>query len=334
MKHIESEIIVYDKLHSDYRESFSISRMPRTNPERQRLGLLSINEYVLSLASTRSRQTVQRYLNVIAKNLGADSIENINFGLFKENIIRGLVSVFSNKYSPSTTKTCLCIIRGICKRLKINDVLTEKEYTLIKEIKFRGGYREPKGRALSKQEIDEIFKVLDQKHTYRSVRDAAIIAILVMCGLRRAECAALKMDNLYLNTEDPYFKFVGKGNKERTCFIPKKALVRLNAWLELRDYDTGFLFTRVLASGEILDLGLSGQAIYNVVRDAGHDANITNWTPHDLRRTFATELLSLNVDVVTVKDMMGHSNVNTTSMYDRRGKDRMKKAAQILDGAI
>ena len=56
-----------------------------------------------------------------------------------------------------------------------------------------------------------------------------------------------------------------------------------------------------------------------------------SWSPHDMRRTFATNLFNLGVDIVTVKDMMGHSNIATTQKYDKRGADKMKAAVKKLN---
>ena len=57
------------------------------------------------------------------------------------------------------------------------------------------------------------------------------------------------------------------------------------------------------------------------------------WTPHDMRRTYATNLLNLGIDIVTVKDMMGHSSIATTQRYDKRGTDKMRAAVQKLNAS-
>ena len=59
-------------------------------------------------------------------------------------------------------------------------------------------------------------------------------------------------------------------------------------------------------------------------------AGLEDISTHDLRRTFATRLLAKNVDISTVKDMLGHSSITTTVMYDLRGKARLRKAARKI----
>ena len=57
---------------------------------------------------------------------------------------------------------------------------------------------------------------------------------------------------------------------------------------------------------------------------------IQTLTPHDFRRTFATDLLEANIDLVTVRDLMGHSDINTTAGYDRRSEDAKRRGAEVL----
>ena len=54
-------------------------------------------------------------------------------------------------------------------------------------------------------------------------------------------------------------------------------------------------------------------------------------TPHDLRRTFATRLIDKNVDLVTVKNLMGHASITTTSLYDRRGEEAMRRVSGMVE---
>ena len=68
---------------------------------------------------------------------------------------------------------------------------------------------------------------------------------------------------------------------------------------------------------------------YIVLRRAA-EARVVNLTPHDFRRTFATNLLDANIDLVTVRDLMGHSDINTTASYDRRGEQARRSAVHVL----
>jgi integrase len=78
------------------------------------------------------------------------------------------------------------------------------------------------------------------------------------------------------------------------------------------------LFTPINKGGNIQYRRMTSQAIYNVLRKRAGEANVTDFSPHDFRRTFAGDMLDRGVDIVTVQKLMGHASVNTTGRYDRR----------------
>ena len=75
---------------------------------------------------------------------------------------------------------------------------------------------------------------------------------------------------------------------------------------------------------------LTPQAIYYLLKNRQQEAGLDAFTPHDLRRTAITDLLSAQVDVLTVSAIAGHASVDTTRRYDRRSEDSKKAAALKL----
>jgi len=75
---------------------------------------------------------------------------------------------------------------------------------------------------------------------------------------------------------------------------------------------------------------MSPQAIYNILHRRLVHAGVKVFTPHDLRRTFAGDLLDTGADLSTVQKLMGHSNANTTAGYDRRDAKAKRKAVDGL----
>ncbi len=75
---------------------------------------------------------------------------------------------------------------------------------------------------------------------------------------------------------------------------------------------------------------MTDQAIYNLLLSHAKQAGIARFSPHDLRRSFISELLDQGADVVTVQQLAGHASVQTTAKYDRRGERAKKKAIGLL----
>jgi len=81
---------------------------------------------------------------------------------------------------------------------------------------------------------------------------------------------------------------------------------------------------------QLMSALMSPQAIYNILYRRLAHAGVKSFTPHDLRRTFAGDLLDTGADLSTVQKLMGHSNANTTAGYDRRDAKAKRKAVDGL----
>lgn len=75
---------------------------------------------------------------------------------------------------------------------------------------------------------------------------------------------------------------------------------------------------------------MTDQAIYARIRWCAKEAGVNSLTPHDMRRSFVSDMLDAGVDISTVAAMAGHASVSTTQRYDRRGDEAKKKAAKAL----
>jgi len=187
----------------------------------------------------------------------------------------------------------------------------------------------PRGRSLKMAELEALVQsALADENQNLGARDAALISTLYAAALRRQEIVDLNLADLEL--PERKLRILGKGSKKRLVYLSEDALKALEAWLQLRGRKVGPLFCRVGKGGKIILRRLSPQAIYYVLHQRGLAAGIEAFSPHDLRRTSITDLLSADVDVLTVSAIAGHASADTTRRYDRRSEDTKREAAQRL----
>lgn len=161
------------------------------------------------------------------------------------------------------------------------------------------------------------------------MRDAAIITLMYSCGLRRSEVASLTRDSYEPSRGE--LELRGKGNKERMVYPFGGAAAALADWLVVRGDREGPLFLSIRRGDHLTSSGLTDSAIYKLLRKRNAEAGISErLTPHDLRRSFATELFRAKVPGSTVQRMMGHSNLSTTARYDMSGAEAEREASREL----
>jgi site-specific recombinase XerD len=181
------------------------------------------------------------------------------------------------------------------------------------------------GRALTLGELMALVASCNDG-TKAGARDAAMLAVVYSCGLRRAEIVGLDLADY----ADGVLTVRGKRNKTRTVPIQNGAAVALGDWLAIRGDEPGALFWRIRQNDNMTGERMTTQAVYCIFAARAEAANVKAFSPHDLRRTFAGDLLDAGADISTVQRMMGHANVATTAGYDRRGERAKKQAASKL----
>lgn len=287
--------------------------------------------YLLSLGSKRSRQTMGSFINIVAKMLGFQNLRDCAWSSMRRHHILAVLEMLSDSgKAPATINTYLAALKGVALEAWTMKQIDTDSFQHIKQVRSVKGSRLPKGRALERHEIRSLFFTCESDLSSKGGRDAAILGILLGCGLRRSEIVALDMvDMIY---KDRALKVLGKGNKERIAYVPGGAWKRLEKWVEeVRGEHEGPLFPRIRRFDDVTGERMSDQAIYHILETRRVETGLEKFAPHDLRRTFASSMLDNGEDIVTVKDAMGHSSIATTQKYDRRGDERLKRASQRLD---
>jgi integrase/recombinase XerD len=105
-------------------------------------------------------------------------------------------------------------------------------------------------------------------------------------------------------------------------------MAAFDAWLEARGHGAGALFGRAVRGGRVGERRRADEGVAVILRDRASAAGIAPFTPHDMRRTYISELL--DADLATIQTMVGRESVTTTAGYDRRGDAASRKAADLV----
>jgi site-specific recombinase XerD len=174
----------------------------------------------------------------------------------------------------------------------------------------------PAGRYVEDGEVRRLVAACLADQSAGGRRDAAVLAALFVGGLRRAEAIAL--DVQHYEPASGHLTVTGKGRRQRHTALPAGGRRAMAAWLEVRDLDEGPLFCPVDKAGRVTIRRLTTQAVYALVDRRARKAGVSHLSPHDGRRTFASDLFDAGVDAVQVQGLMGHASLLTTGAYDRR----------------
>ena len=160
--------------------------------------------------------------------------------------------------------------------------------------------------------------------TLKGKRDRAILAILLYHALRRAELCSLKVKDYAERRGIKTLRVHGKGGKLRYVPVHPKAVALLEEYLDVAGHRldmAGSLFRAARRCDRQRSLGITPDAIYrNVVMHYARRVGITVelFGPHSLRATAATNALEHDADIAKVQEWLGHANISTTRLYDKR----------------
>lgn len=277
-----------------------------------------------------SRPSIKSSIETIARELGSTP-EELEWHKLRYQHALALRARFAKRYEPASANRLLAALRGVLKEAMRLGLMSNEDYAKTVDFEPVRGERVPKGRALKDEEIKRIFQTIDTS-TLTGARDAAIFAVMYGAGARRREVTNLTLASY--DREGKALKIHGKGNKERIVYLDQGVVNAIDHWLWRRDKKlrpTDPLFVPVDQWGTVYNRRLSDQSIMLRLREIAKNADVKAFDPHDLRRTFITHLIERGVDIRTVQQLAGHSQVTTTARYDRRGEEAKKKAIEVLN---
>jgi integrase len=285
----------------------------------------------LSQISSSSSRTMGHNLNWCARILTGGQCDRLtlDWSKLRYEHTAALRAILLETHPPSTGNLKLTAVKQVLKAARKLRLISADDYEDAVSIDRIGGDRPLRGRLLKTEEIQALVQVCQESETAIGVRDAAAVACFC-AGLRRAEVAGLDYGDCDLEIGGLLVR-EGKGKKTRQTYLIPGGLELLQNWIEIRGRRSGPIFYHCQWWGEIIpDRRITSEAIALRLQEWGKVAGLESFSAHDFRRTFISNLLDKGVDIATVQQLAGHSNIETTVRYDRRGEETKRAAVQKL----
>ncbi len=282
--------------------------------------------------SSKTQENYSRFLNKFFNYLQENNLEHLKAKDIDSDLIwkyKVYLSRHVNKRNNKSLKKTTQNYYLIALR-SLLDYFLEKNITSLPPSKIKLA-KDKADRDIKFLKLDQLARLLDSPDASTPIgrRDRAILESLFSTGLRVAELQALNRDQLKIkdDTELLEIAVVGKGEKIRTVYFSKRAVTSLRDYLKGRyDFDEAlFINYRRGAENSDADRRLSIKSIESIVKKYVIISGLPVMaTPHTLRHSFATDLLNQGVDLRTVQEFLGHSNIATTQIYTHVTNKQLK----------
>ena len=276
----------------------------------------------LSLEKKYSRNTIIAYQkdilsfqNFCTEHFGDDAPDKVSYLQVRQWIIFLVDEGISNRSVNRKVASVKSYFKFLmkCGLIETNPLLKHKALKTDKKAEI----------PFSEEEMKRVLGFLKSNNDFISVRNSLIVELFYATGIRRSELIHLKCTDVDLSQK--VIKVLGKRQKERIVPLVKTVVNDLTVYLDLRkavvtDDSGDFLFLR--KNGNKIYETLVYRIINNYFSKASTKAKTS---PHVLRHTFATHMLSQGADLNSVKELLGHSSLASTQVYTHNSIAELKK---------
>lgn len=291
------------------------------NPELDKV----YNEFIRSQRIYRecSEKTIKHYRDAmikLQKYLDSRKVElslaNMNYFYLRPFIRRQ----YKAKLARKTIADIYYCLRRFLAYCVNNKYIDENPMNRIPQPRYINNYL---CDSLSPDELHQLFGflMLPNANTNVSARNVLVVGLLSLCGLRSLEAARLKIADI--NLKDGYI-FVRKGKFKKQRLVPINDTMRIliNNYLSARKSSR----IRYLLLTKYMEMPLRPQGIYEIVVESGQKAKLgRSIYPHLLRHSFASILLENGADLKAIQDLLGHSDIKTTSRYIKSSANYLRR---------
>jgi len=266
-----------------------------------------------------------RFSNWLSKQYPGIGIEQVDTKMVKQYRAHLARTKVKEKYlSPVTQGYYVIALRSLLRYL----VRTDREVVAPDKLELPRG-KEHSIKFLSYTDVEKILAKTELEKI-QGLRDRAILEVLFSTGLRVSELVSLNRQTVNLDSKE--FGVRGKGGKVRVVFLSARAAHWIERYLRAREDLYEPLFVRHAGKKPAIDdpkagekLRLTTRSVQRMVARYGRLAHLPyEITPHVLRHSFATDLLSHGAGLREVQEMLGHKNIATTQIYTHVTNPQLK----------
>ena len=273
------------------------------------------------------RKSLEKYHSMLVGNGRSgqsDIANNVTLDTFSETNVKNFVWDLKIKQKLAPTSICehLAALKSFGKYLVRSKILNKNPAEAVPMPK------RPK-RLVSflgqKDLAEEKFPELPENPTLKQIRARLLLELIYGSGLRISECQSLCWNQL--QTKERLVRVIGKGNKERIVPITDTLITWLEKFraAEIEAGHAPSITSPVFLNenGKPYDVRTLRSDIHDLLREIGWEGKAS---PHVLRHSFATHLLENGAEIMSVKEMLGHSNISTTQIYTHVNAERLREA--------
>ena len=272
-----------------------------------------LSEKLQASSIARSRAALKDFSDFLAEG-GRGSLERAK----REDITAFMIDEKKRGLSASSIARNLAALKMLFRFLAANRYIRKDIAEVLESPKLWKYLPD----VLSAAEVEELLNAPDTR-TPHGLRDRAMIEVMYASGLRVSEVTGLVLGDI--NVEVGFVKCRGKGMKER--IVPLGSYARKAILTYMEEARSELLKGRISDSLFVTQQGkpFTRQGLWkrikNHAKKSGIDKDIT---PHSLRHSFASHLLSGGADLRVVQELLGHADISTTQVYTHVDKDRLK----------
>lgn len=274
-------------------------------------------EWFANLDNENTRRAYRNDLKEFMTFIGISVPEELRL-VTRAHVLAWRADLERRELAGSTLRRKLAALSSLFEYLSDENAVTHNPVKGVRRPKVES--YEGKTPALGDSQARHLLK-LPAGDNLKARRDRALLSLLLYHGLRREELSKLTVHDVHLRRGVPHLKVHGKGSKVRHIPLHPGTQELLTDYLEASGHaleKSGPLF-RPIRNNRTggLDRTLTGDGIYKLVRGYAKKLGVEIGV-HSLRATAATNALEHEADIAKVQEWLGHANIATTRLYDRR----------------